>query len=230
METMRDLADRAGAALRRADPRVRAGLGFGLGAGATGAMVAILLAAVTPATLDSPKAFEAQPMRASVETPRPTLDLSMIETASTPTAVAIFRPYAQRARSGELNLYLTMLNRGSVDDRLIAVVGADGVRFDLIDNAGRGVAALDAPRGVAIVLEPGRARLRRAEDAQPLAEPGLAVTLMFERGGPVDVVARVAGAGGGDGLRLGRSAVTVVDGAEPTPGRPGEPAPGHDQR
>lgn len=190
-------------AIAEMEPRVRAHIGFGAGGLGLAAAAAIVFTGAATETVDPVDGSVDVAMIAPADTDsmRQPMDFADIETATTPELVSVLRPFAQRDAVGALRLYVTLLNRGAVDDQLIAAEGPDGLAFDLIDPSGRPVEAIPAPAGAAIVLEQGGAgiRLPRSEAADAI-EGVFEVTLMFETAGVVVVEARIIAREGSSGL------------------------------
>jgi len=100
-------------------------------------------------------------------------------------------------------LYMTLVNKGSADDRLVSVTtpvaGKAEVHSTTTENGitrMRPVEALDAKAGTSTVLKPGGYHVMLTDLKAPLvAGQSFAVTLTFENAGKIDATATVEKAG-----------------------------------
>lgn len=100
-------------------------------------------------------------------------------------------------------LYMTLVNKGTADDRLVSVstpvAGRAGLHATTTDNGVmrmRPVAALDVKPGTPTVLKPGGYHVMLMDLKRPLvAGQSFAVALTFEKAGEIDVTAVVEKAG-----------------------------------
>jgi len=100
-------------------------------------------------------------------------------------------------------IYMTLVNKGSADDRLVSVstpiAGVAEVHATITDNGVmrmRPVEALDVTPGTPAVLKPGGYHVMLMELKGPLVTgQSFAVSLTFEKAGRIDVTATVEKAG-----------------------------------
>lgn len=124
--------------------------------------------------------------------------------AQTPT-VKVEHAWARATPGGAKTaaLYMTLLNKGGDDDRLVSVstpvAGKAEVHSTTTENGVtrmRAVEALDVKAGTSTILKPGGYHVMLTDLKAPLvAGQSFAVTLTFENAGKIDVTAMVEKAG-----------------------------------
>lgn len=115
--------------------------------------------------------------------------------------IAVSDVWARETRSGETAAYVTIVNRGSVSDRLVAVAAPapapasaslHETRYEKGIARMRPVDGVEIPAGASVALEPAGAHVMIIGLAEPLAAgDSLALTLRFERSGERRVTAEV---------------------------------------
>lgn len=113
--------------------------------------------------------------------------------------IAVSDVWARETRSGETAAYVTIVNRGSVSDRLVAVAAPAPASASLHETRyEKGIARMRPvdgvaiPAGASVALEPAGAHVMIVGLAGPLAAgESLPLTLRFERSGERRVTAEV---------------------------------------
>jgi len=103
--------------------------------------------------------------------------------------------------------YMTLINRGQADDRLVGVttpVAGEAEIHSMTFESGvmmmRPVPGIDVKAGATAMLKPGGYHVMLMDLKQPLVEgQSFPITLSFEKSGPVQVTAKIGGIGAMDG-------------------------------
>jgi hypothetical protein len=113
--------------------------------------------------------------------------------------ISVAGSWARGADEGNGAAYMIIRNIGNQPDRLVSAAGdvAAAIELHTVENnngvmAMRPVDSIDVPAGGQVELKPGGYHVMLVGLNQPLA-PGdrFALTLQFERAGPVEVIAEV---------------------------------------
>ena len=115
------------------------------------------------------------------------------------------RATPQGAKTGAA--YMTLINRGQADDRLVGVTtpvaGEAEIHSMTFENGVmmmRPVPGIDVKAGATAMLKPGGYHVMLMDLKQPLVEgQSFPITLSFEKSGPVQVTAKIGGIGAMDG-------------------------------
>ena len=99
------------------------------------------------------------------------------------------------------SVYLSLTNRGTVPDRLVALASAAARRAEVHETVTedgvmkmRAAASIDLPPGSTVALAPGGRHIMLSGLASPLARgASLELTMTFETAGEVKVVVPIAG-------------------------------------
>jgi copper(I)-binding protein len=120
-------------------------------------------------------------------------------------AIAVERPWARATPGGAKTgaVYVSLTNKGSVADRLLSATTpvAEKVQFHSVSEEGgvvrmREMPAIEIAPGANVVFSPGGMHIMLVGLNQPMREGhAIPLTLVFEKGGKVDVMVPVAKVG-----------------------------------